>query len=367
MTGVSDLAPDGPPLLTTLPQPDLALDHVGTLVLAKEKIRLELEKVSKDKIILDEELKLLSRFLYKNHNRFRNDKGYKCLRMVEKSLLRFASSSFEKYVRDVLQFLPSSVSSLGLRLPTSAMCGYALQLSHSAAEQLVAVEVRSRRAAECARQRLGLGHFWGVAAVALAIVARLWLTARHVLLSLTRVFSELTATRPLLPSQQQHLLHLPPSLYHLLPNHLAAECSQLKSSLSTRADPEVLVEDFLGIGDVVRNPVKIHENVGEAVKREKPSMELIKTEAISEPVKSNAKIDTALTDSLSDIHGIDEMKAFLKSESLCRKTNKKCSFTRKLTQSEWKEVKRKCLAGLNPSKPNKSVKLCRKLLRTALK
>jgi len=366
MTGVSDLAPDGPPLLTTLPQPDLALDHVGRLVLAKEKIRLELEKVSKDKIILDEELKLLSRFLYKNHNRFRNDKGYKCLRMVEKSLLRFASSSFEKYVRDVLQFLPSSVSSLGLRLPTSAMCGYALQLSHSAAEQLVAVEVRSRRAAECARQRLGLGHFWGVAAVALAIVARLWLTARHVLLSLTRVFSELTATRPLLPSQQQHLLHLPPSLYHLLPNHLAAECSQLKSSLSTRADP-VLVEDFLGIGDVVRNPVKIHENVGEAVKREKPSMELIKTEAISEPVKSNAKIDTALTDSLSDIHGIDEMKAFLKSESLCRKTNKKCSFTRKLTQSEWKEVKRKCLAGLNPSKPNKSVKLCRKLLRTALK
>merc|ERR1712029_617525 len=72
-------------------------------------------------------------------------------------------------------------------------------------------------------------------------------------------------------------------------------------------------------------------------------------------------------DVLSDIHSLDDLKLFIEKETEVRKTSKKTSFTRKLNQDQWKAVKKEVLKTMNPSLPNKSIKLCRKIIRNALK
>merc|ERR1712025_355952 len=79
---------------------------------------------------------------------------------------------------------------------------------------------------------------------------------------------------------------------------------------------------------------------------------------------SNAKPEEK--DELSQIHSLEELKEFIKEETEKRKVSKKTSFTRKLSQDQWKAVKKEVLGNINPKLPNKSIKLCRKIIRKAL-
>ena len=63
--------------------------------------------MKKDLGIITEELKILSHILYKNHKGFRNDKGYKDLRMLQS----FLSHYFMKSLADLMECIPDSASS----------------------------------------------------------------------------------------------------------------------------------------------------------------------------------------------------------------------------------------------------------------
>ena len=89
-----------------------------TIIKSRSKIRT-IEAESKDNLkILKDEYKLLNTLLYKNHNRFRNDKGYKTLRMIEKSLQKFLDAPFHTALLDLLQFIPDSPLQTNVHLPT---------------------------------------------------------------------------------------------------------------------------------------------------------------------------------------------------------------------------------------------------------
>ena len=81
--------------------------------------------------------------------------------------------------------------------------------------------------------------------------------------------------------------------------------------------------------------------------------------------KDDKKKDSDIS-ALLDFKSIEDVNNFLESQSKLRKINRKESVTRKLSQDEWKSLKRNVLAGLNPNVPYKSIELSKQLLRQAL-
>ena len=122
------------------------------------------------------------------------------------------------------------------------------------------------------------------------------------------------------------------------------------------------VDEFLDLGE----PVKRKPDV-EITSEELPVVKKLKvdSEAVEDKEATPGKAEKK--DCLTDIHSIEEFKKFLSEESDLRKTSKKNSFTRKLSQDQWKALKKEILSNLNPVIPNKSVKLCRKLIRKSIK
>ena len=133
---------------------------------------------------------------------------------------------------------------------------------------------------------------------------------------------------------------------------------------------------------------KILEDIGEKVDRNFVNEEIKRRDKIVEEFSSqhldfslekkylqnnnniNIKKDDKKKDSeisaLLDFKSVEDVNNFLESQSKLRKINRKESVTRKLSQDEWKSLKRNVLAGLNPNVPNKSIKLSKQLLRQAL-
>ena len=74
------------PLNTTVLCPDISMVQLKAVITSRSRTKSALKEFSDNTTKLTEELKLLNTLLYKNRNRFRNDKGYKTMRMVEKTI-----------------------------------------------------------------------------------------------------------------------------------------------------------------------------------------------------------------------------------------------------------------------------------------
>ncbi len=71
-------------------------------------------------------------------------------------------------------------------------------------------------------------------------------------------------------------------------------------------------------------------------------------------------------DPLAAIHSFAELTEFLASETQRRKQDRKSSWSRRLSQTEWKALRQTVRSAFNHKLPNKSVKLVRKMLREAV-
>ncbi len=61
------------------------LETAKVVIRANSHVKRRLADLRADLAVLEFELQLLRRLLYKLHNRFRNDRGYKAMRILEKS------------------------------------------------------------------------------------------------------------------------------------------------------------------------------------------------------------------------------------------------------------------------------------------
>ena len=82
--------------------------------------------------------------------------------------------------------------------------------------------------------------------------------------------------------------------------------------------------------------------------------------------KKDVKKNNSDASNQFNFKSIEDVNNFIESQSKLRKINRKESVTRKLSQDEWKSLKRNVLAGLNHNQPNKSIKLCKQLICKAL-
>jgi len=338
------------PLNTTVSCPNVTTEQMKTVIKWRTRIRMVITELKDGLLQLEEELKLLTTLLYKNHNRFRNDKGYKTLRMLEKSCLRLCDNDLTNSVTDFLSFIPDSSASNNLCLPTLSMCQYVLHNVHNSAQNLHRTEVLCRKSGLLNIQRLNLGHFWGVGAVHLAVIGRLWILSRNILVKYHHIYHNLHNICQYLPGSALNIV-LPENLLHLIPEDIRSSLDKTEASKDV-PDNVVTVEDFLDLGEPIKRkdiaPIVVD------IPEKKPKIEVSKASDLKKDV-------------LSSIHSLDDLKDFLQKETEVRKTAKKTAFTRKLSQDQWKKLKKEVTDNINPSLPNKSIKNCRKLIRNALK
>ena len=338
------------PLNTTVLCPDISTVQLKAVITSRSRTKSAFKEFCDNTSKLTEELKLLNTLLYKNRNRFRNDKGYKTMRMVEKTVEKLLKIPLTTVLEDFLQFIPMSPQEARVQLPTLAMCRYCMLQTHLSAAVLAKIEILCRRSGHLSMQRLRLGHFWGVAAVNLAILGRVWVLGRGLLLNCHHIFIHLTKIAVRLPGEDS-VYKLPENLAEFFPEGFQASSEDVNVNVDHKLPVNVsavTVDDFLDIGEPVKR--RVLEVVKEDVKR-------LKLEEEFEPKR----------DLLADIHTLEKMKDFLKTETQTRKVSKKTAYTRKLSQDEWKDVKKQVLEFMNPKLPNKSIKTCRKIIRNALK
>ena len=197
-----------------------------------------IEEIEDDLNTLAGEFKLLSHILYKNHNRFRNDKGYKDLRMLEKTLQKFLNHKFLKSLTDFVGFIPDSPSShRKTYLPTQAM-GFHTQLRlYGAGAFLARIEMLSKNSALLDVQRLNLGHFWGVSAQNLAVVGRIWLVCRHVLVGVQTCYDGLGQLLAELPGDRSR--ETPSDLFAFMPENIVKQVKQAEAVIDIESSVEM--------------------------------------------------------------------------------------------------------------------------------
>jgi len=346
------LASQPPPIVATVPLNNLNFDNLKKIVALKWEIKDPIAEVVKDLSILKEEFVLLNQVLYKIHNRFHNDKGYKDLRMYEKSLNKFLKLNFVVRVEGVISFLPESVY-FPTSLPTRSMAQHTALQIYGAVSLLHRLHNIAINCGLLAIQRLNLGHFWGVAAHQIACISRTWLVGRHLLGKLAALYVSLIELLPFLHGDAS--VPLPNHLNNFVSEDLIEKVKEERLNESVDLNKTLSVECFLDIGVPVK---RLKESMPKAQPKHDPNL-------VTEDVQITKPI-IASEDSLSKIHSLEELKHFIETENKTRKISKKTCYTRKLPQTEWKSLKNKLFNSINDKIPNKSLKRCRKLIREAI-
>lgn len=339
-----------PPMNTLVSVPTKVEATIKRIIQLRWKLKDALEGFDSHLNRFNEEGSLLCQVLYKIHNRFHNDPGYRDLRMLEKSVKKFLGHNFLRCVNTFLSYLPSSLSS---QLPTTLMARHAALQLYGAAALLDRVLKLCGLSGVSAFQRISLGHFWGIAAHQLGMVGRLSTLARHMILAIHKAFSPLRVLITMLPGEQIGQ-PLPETLESFLPNDDESfenvnNDDDFKKVVSV-VEEQLSVDSFLDLGVPVQR-----------IKADPPKVETMDLSVTQAVEARNTK-----KDAFSDLHSLDQLSAFLKQETKMRKVSKKTCVTAKLKQEEWKAVKSEVVKSINERVPNKSLKICRKILRKAL-
>lgn len=123
------------------------------------------------------EMSVAAAFAYRNHNRFRNDRGYRDSVLLKKCLARFRELSVSKAVADLLDAFPllADVAAAGkVYLPTAEMLSHVLSRVQGAFALATKMAAYCKTGGDSHLSRLHLGHFWGVAMNSLSSTARIW-------------------------------------------------------------------------------------------------------------------------------------------------------------------------------------------------
>lgn len=152
---------------------------------------------------IEVELSILSQFLYKNHNRFRNDKCHRYLKLIQKTTHRFLKDlTLDK---EVLNFsgvfpIPMDIKNKNkIYLPTKQMLQFILMRLYGGANLLWKLIIYCQNAGELCVQRLKLGHFWNIGLNNLSCVSRLWALSTSMLILVEKAYQCFLLLLPMLP------------------------------------------------------------------------------------------------------------------------------------------------------------------------
>jgi len=295
----------------------------------------------------DVELTVLAHLLYKNHNRFRNDKGFKDLKMAKKAALRlYQEVNLPKLMEGFLEDMPVPFdvrTAPKLYLPSTHMVEHALVRLHGSSKLTLRLIGYCQNAGEKARARMKLGHFWNFALYTSACISRLWtlsLSLLREILPLYQALRELYDCHLPTPSTSwlPETYHLPADLLNELTQNdddgsftsiakrlsldhgrqqpgerLSPPPSEGHSAEDTSVDFGVVVDS--SSKGVMVSSVKLHTQQQRAKKRVQK-----RVEAVTKTV------------------GL--LKQFVADESGHRKKDRKTAVTKALSQDQWKQLRK---------------------------
>ena len=328
------------------------------------------------------ELAVLSQFLYKNNNRFRNDKCQRFLKMIQKCAARVLDElSLDNEINKFHRFfpIPSDIkNNEKLYLPTRQMLEFVLVRLYGGAILLWKLIVYCQNAGELCLQRIRLGHFWNIGLNNLSCVSRLWTLWISMLVLFEKIYAYLLLVLPLLPVSQAKWLAI--DCNYKFPTNIC------KVILAAEDPCESFLEKFSNITNSGNLPKFVHEtldhkevksgldlglsvDIGEVIEREStvdemviPNKTLTTNFQIQKPMKpkiaclpENAKQSSHETElnvpcSKKKWEKIHEkaayhtktpktLKSFVQEENKLRKTDRKNALTKALEQNQWKEMR----------------------------
>jgi len=322
------------------------------VIKSNNKIKEEIKKIGEGLKLLTPETQFLDRLLYKHHNRFRNDRGYKSLRILLKSVRKLETVCPLKELTNLSSLLPLMVpSGTEILLPPPSLPQYSGVKVWLATKLMERIDICCRSCGVYAEQRLALGHFWGMAAYHLAVVSRIWTICCRLKEFYEQVQISLKNLTKYLPGRSLYTESVVEKLF----GSMKAEPKK-ESNIETKIESKGRVEFDLG---VKLNRSKFSEDL----KVQKSALE--NHDSPQENLSSNSKPLICLK-FLANLHSLQDLQVFLDEETAKRKREKKSCVSKKLDQTEWKALKKEVLKAFNQKLPNKSIKLCRKKIANAL-
>ena len=344
------------------------------------------------------ELAILSQFLYKNHNRFRNDKCQRFLKLIKKSSDRFLDElNLDKEVSKFSGVFPIPIDIKNkekLYLPTKEMLEYILVRLYGGANLLWKMIVYCQKAGELSVQRIKLGHFWNIALNNLSCVSRLWGLSISMLVLVEKAYDCFLLLIPLLPTNTSSIRVQDNCEFT---KNIAQEITEDKCESFLQRFKNVVNNDTLPkFVSILANPIAVKQQIefgmsmdtGEVISREDllnvsstattPSPALVSNstipanDSIIHPPQPNdhskelhipcsrkkwSKLNEKVSNCTRNSHAL---RLFVQDENKLRKTCRNTAFTKILGQEQWKVLRNDindCLdklanAGKNTKKEN---------------
>merc|ERR1711974_269357 len=177
---------------------------------------------------LDATQAVMQTSMYKNNNRFRNDKAFKGQKMVVRTLQRLKDLELKKVLKRFSDLLPLAVDikspQIELYLPMDSVLHHWLckiRQAFAMSERLLGL---CEHTTKYLLARIRLGHFWNWAVFSFANISRIWTLSQTMMLHLHLGFDVYKQLLQCLPKSE--VQWLPETIQ--IPNELLPPDSQLR-------------------------------------------------------------------------------------------------------------------------------------------
>jgi len=398
------LLEDAPPSVNAIKVNNLDEGCLKNIVKARMKLLKAIQHIEKAISLLESEMALISRMIYRQRNQFRNDHGFKSVQTTKKSVEKCLQNYPRSSTKTLLNLLPQ-VCYNSVHLPDVSLTQYSALHIWLFKHSLNRVVHCCHLVTTQALSRFQLGHIWYVGALRLAIASRVWSLCIDMKKHVDEVLSALHTLSINIPVGTG--LYSPEILYKIFitdqSEPLSEEEITFMSEIATKVEnesfdmgvkierPELASiskkEDSKTSNVLKKKPkIKVENNSFDNVKIEKINEEAnevidLEMEDNKNHIKSNIKVEKPKDilpvkkkknevnvdiSFIKNLHTFEELKCFIDEESKQRKISRRESRTRKLGQEDWKKLKTNLISSFKPNLPNKSIKLSRKLIRQAL-
>jgi hypothetical protein len=385
------LLEDAPPSVNAIKVNNLDEGCLKNIVKARMKLLKAIQHIEKAISLLESEMALISRMIYRQRNQFRNDHGFKSVQTTKKSVEKCLQNYPRSSTKTLLNLLPQ-VCYNSVHLPDVSLTQYSALHIWLFKHSLNRVVHCCHLVTTQALSRFQLGHIWYVGALRLAIASRVWSLCIDMKKHVDEVLSALHTLSINIPVGTG--LYSPEILNKIFITDQSEPLSEEEITFMSEIATKVENESFdMGVKierpelSIKKENSKTSNTSYDDVKIEKINKEAnevidLEMEDYKNHVKSNnikvekpkdilpvkrkkneVNVDISF---IKNLHTFGELKCFIDEESKHRKISRKESRTRKLGQEDWKKLKANLISSFKPNLPNKSIKLSRKLIRQAL-
>jgi len=321
------------------------------------------------------ELSVLSKFLYKNHNRFRNDKAHKFLKMMQKCCDRFWNElSLGQEVTKFYGVYPITMDIQNkdkVYLPTKEMLKYLLARLYGGANLLWKIITYSHHAGELCVQRIKLGHFWNIGLNNLSCISRIWALTISSIILVENAYKNLILLLPVFPAHSRGLPvesdELPLNIAEVISQN---DCISFMEKFNKFVNIDKLPEFVhdLKMSEVVVGQIEKglsidagtiicrSENIANSQSTElstdsqqspvttsntleiQDSNEILEGKSLPCSYKKWKKLNSLIS---SYTKNVEALQSFVLEENKLRKTSRATSLTKMLGQDQWKALRNK--------------------------